>query len=450
VGAVTGWLLGMLPSLFSAAATRRLNPWTIAPARAGGGARLVAGPILAAFQVPELRRHVRGARWWLAANAAAWAVGMPVLFVAAGSSPDPARRRRVHRRGGGHRRGDPWSRPAGSRPGHDADRARGGGGRRNSCGRRMTARHDAIVIGTGVGGCVTAALLASAGRRSSCSRRTRPPAASSRRCASAGSRWTSAAISSRAARVGPLGQVLRRLGLDRPRFLTHPVPVRSRGIFEITAPKGRAGLPRVALEAARRLRLPPAEALRVARMFFHVFTLTEPELRVWDRRTLDAFVRRYTEHPGAYFLVSFLASIFFRAAAVAGLGRRIDPLLALGAARLPALVPRGRHGQLRAGAAGCGQPRRGEVRGRGAGDERSAVARRARGRPRRRPRLSRAGGGRDLAPADLSRAGGGRGRCRLVPSARARFARRATPHQIKLALRRPLVRGGLPHRRPSR
>jgi len=29
----------------------------------------------------------------------------------------------------------------------------------------MTARHDAIVIGTGVGGCVTAALLASAGRR---------------------------------------------------------------------------------------------------------------------------------------------------------------------------------------------------------------------------------------------------------------------------------------------
>jgi prolycopene isomerase len=46
-------------------------------------------------------------------------------------------------------------------------------------------------------------------------------------------------------------------------------------------------------------------------MLFEVFTLTEPELRRWDRRTLDEFVRNHTEHPGAYFLFSFLASIFF-------------------------------------------------------------------------------------------------------------------------------------------
>jgi prolycopene isomerase len=46
-------------------------------------------------------------------------------------------------------------------------------------------------------------------------------------------------------------------------------------------------------------------------MLFHVFTLTEFELRRWDRRTLDEFIRQYTEHPGAYFLFSFLASIFY-------------------------------------------------------------------------------------------------------------------------------------------
>jgi prolycopene isomerase len=44
---------------------------------------------------------------------------------------------------------------------------------------------------------------------------------------------------------------------------------------------------------------------------FQVFTLTEWELRRWDRRTLDEFIRQHTEHPGAYFLFSFLASIFF-------------------------------------------------------------------------------------------------------------------------------------------
>jgi prolycopene isomerase len=46
-------------------------------------------------------------------------------------------------------------------------------------------------------------------------------------------------------------------------------------------------------------------------MLFQVFTLTESELRHWDRKTLDEFIRAHTDHPGAYFLFSFLASIFF-------------------------------------------------------------------------------------------------------------------------------------------
>jgi hypothetical protein len=61
----------------------------------------------------------------------------------------------------------------------------------------------------------------------------------------------------------------------------------------------------------RDLGIPRRDVNRLARMMFHVFTLTEMELRRWDRRTLDEFIRRYTEHPGAYFLFSFLASIFF-------------------------------------------------------------------------------------------------------------------------------------------
>ncbi len=166
-------------------------------------------------------------------------------------------------------------------------------------------------MGSGVGGSVTSALLAASGQRVLVLEKNAVPGgilASYRR--DGFKIDTGSHLVSRGDR-GPLAAVLDAIGGPAPRFLTHPIPVRSRGMFAATAPARRSGLPAVARQAVRDLGIPPLDTVRLARMMFHVFTLTELELRRWDRRTLDDFVRRYTEHPGAYFLFSFLASIFF-------------------------------------------------------------------------------------------------------------------------------------------
>jgi hypothetical protein len=87
LGAGAAWLIGMAPSTVfgltassgqSAAPTEPpvLLQYTLAVLLG-----LVAGPILGSAQALVLRRHTKGAGRWLWANAMAWALGMPVIFV---------------------------------------------------------------------------------------------------------------------------------------------------------------------------------------------------------------------------------------------------------------------------------------------------------------------------------------------------------------------------------
>ncbi len=86
VGAGLAWTLGMLPSTILALTEAPgdvpspepdpLVQYTLACALGA-----VTGPVLAAAQWTVLRHHVERASQWLLANAVAWAVGMPVIFL---------------------------------------------------------------------------------------------------------------------------------------------------------------------------------------------------------------------------------------------------------------------------------------------------------------------------------------------------------------------------------
>jgi hypothetical protein len=92
-GAGVAWALGMVPSTVMAVREQTPPPTGAAssppPAFDGplvfvlaAAMGLLLGPILAWFQWRVLRRHLPRAAKWVPANAAAWALGMPVIFIA--------------------------------------------------------------------------------------------------------------------------------------------------------------------------------------------------------------------------------------------------------------------------------------------------------------------------------------------------------------------------------
>lgn len=87
-GAALAWTLGMVPSTVMALGSAP-DAGGAPPAEPGAVVRYalavalgaVTGPVLGVAQWVVLRRHAAGAARWLAANAAAWAVGMPLIFL---------------------------------------------------------------------------------------------------------------------------------------------------------------------------------------------------------------------------------------------------------------------------------------------------------------------------------------------------------------------------------
>jgi hypothetical protein len=92
VGAFLAWAIGMAPSTLMALnqSAGSSPPPEMSDAVKYAFASVMGmalGMILGAPQWRAMRRYVPAASLWVWANAAAWAVGMPVVFIGAGSSP---------------------------------------------------------------------------------------------------------------------------------------------------------------------------------------------------------------------------------------------------------------------------------------------------------------------------------------------------------------------------
>lgn len=96
LGALVAWTSGMVPSTLismSAEAAASAPPPEMSDTLTyllAAGMGFVLGPVLALPQWWVLRRHVAHAWQWIPANAAAWALGMPVIFITISLVPEGA------------------------------------------------------------------------------------------------------------------------------------------------------------------------------------------------------------------------------------------------------------------------------------------------------------------------------------------------------------------------
>jgi hypothetical protein len=93
LGAVVAWSAGLVPSTLMSMSDQGGGEPPLGLALQlllAAAMGLVLGPVLGVPQWWVLRGFVDRAGWWVAANAVAWAAGMPVIFLVAGRMPADA------------------------------------------------------------------------------------------------------------------------------------------------------------------------------------------------------------------------------------------------------------------------------------------------------------------------------------------------------------------------
>ncbi len=113
--------------------------------------------------------------------------------------------------------------------------------------------------------------------------------------------------------AGPIGELTRMCGAGEPiRFL------RTRDHFLLRAdyvtlrmPSDLARMPYFAYEFLRQVPFPLREIPNCMRLAYDIASMSPEEIREWDARTLEEYVKRFTQDDVAFGLLSFFMGLFF-------------------------------------------------------------------------------------------------------------------------------------------
>lgn len=187
----------------------------------------------------------------------------------------------------------------------------------------------AVVVGSGIGGAAATLLLAEAGIPTTLIEKNRRIGGSCSGYEKQGFRIDIGTHMFCRGIKGPLGDVLRRVGEEgaiefrRTRDIAElrfpargpgggPLAGQSSGeVTRIPVPADMQRMPRFVWELGRALDLSPREAARAARLFAHILTLSDAEALAWNDRTVEDFIRPFTDHAPTIGVFGFLLGLYF-------------------------------------------------------------------------------------------------------------------------------------------
>jgi prolycopene isomerase len=172
---------------------------------------------------------------------------------------------------------------------------------------------DVVVIGSGIGGSVAAALLQKAGLRTLLVEKNPRVGGSCSWYEKRGFQIDYGTHLFTRGDRGPLGVALRRIGAaQRVKFVRTEDLAEVRGAgLRLILPAQAWRLPQFCVEAVRQLRIPLVELPRVVRLFYDLVAMRPDEIEAWDDRTIDAFIARYTDNQRLFGLLGFLLGLYF-------------------------------------------------------------------------------------------------------------------------------------------
>lgn len=178
----------------------------------------------------------------------------------------------------------------------------------------------AVVVGSGIGGTAATLLLAHAGVKVTLLEKNRRIGGS---CSGYDKQGFHVDIGTHMfcrGNRGPLGDVLRRAGEDGAiRFIrTRDIaelrffePSQPNRVQSVPVPADLRRMPRFAVELAMALDLSVTEALRAARLFTHILTMSDEEVESWNHRTIEEFIEPFTDHAPTIGVFGFLLGLYF-------------------------------------------------------------------------------------------------------------------------------------------